>query len=421
MFRRSHGHTRTLLFVAILISLAVEIEAFAQVPNKPRLGMAEVTANDVYVRSGPSSNHYPMLKLSAGGRVTVVGERGQWYEIVPPQGAFSFIHGDYVDTADDKHGVVNGDNVRVRAGSSLPKFDKMKYTIQTKLSKGAQVVILQREPEGFLRIAPPSGVTLWINRGFVAFVPDGLLRLEGEMKKSTATDGGESPSLQGENHHAVGSAADDSASEDPTVLGGVPLTEQRQALETLDAAVRAELEKPFLERQFAELVEPYRAIAAQDEDEFAQRYARGRIEQITNMATLIDTVRKMRDLGSEADAGRRQFLEGRAKIGASLPPIPTGIEVQGELRVSAVYPPGSTVQRYRLVRSTGTDERTIGYVEIPPDADIDVDVFLGRYVGVRASGKRLQIGGVDPIPVYIAKELILLQPTPAAGESAPGD
>ena len=138
-----------------------------------RLG--EVTGNDVYVRSGPSLNHYPVCKLDAGGRVTIVGEQGDWYEIEPPSDTFSYISSDFVDTPDDRTGVVNGNNVRVRAGSSLVKH---KYTVQTKLSKGTEVSILGRNPDGFLQIVPPEGVTLWISKEFVAEVPQGRRQVD---------------------------------------------------------------------------------------------------------------------------------------------------------------------------------------------------------------------------------------------------
>ena len=60
---------------------------------------------------------------------------------------------------------------------------------------------------------------------------------------------------------------------------------------------------------------------------------------------------------------------------------------------------------------------TIGYVEIPQGSTIDVAGFLGRYVGVVASAKRLQTGGVDPVPVYVARDLILLQPAATTDSS----
>ncbi|MFQ5495759.1 MAG: SH3 domain-containing protein, partial [Phycisphaerae bacterium] len=63
----------------------------AQVPAKTVIGRAEVTAADVYVRSGPSANHYPVDKVKAGARVTVVGQMGDWLEILPIDTAYSFI------------------------------------------------------------------------------------------------------------------------------------------------------------------------------------------------------------------------------------------------------------------------------------------------------------------------------------------
>ena len=69
-------------------------------PGRPVIGQGEVTTNDLYVRSGPSLNHYTIAKLNAGDRVNIVGESGDWVEILPPPGTFSLISADYVDSAD---------------------------------------------------------------------------------------------------------------------------------------------------------------------------------------------------------------------------------------------------------------------------------------------------------------------------------
>jgi hypothetical protein len=95
-------------------------------------------------------------------------------------------------------------------------------------------------------------------------------------------------------------------------------------------------------------------------------------------------------------------------------PTPSGLDAQGELRVSALYPPGSIPRRYRLVDASGPTDRTIAYIEFPDVADVDPDQYIGRHVGVRAAEKRWQRGGVDPIPVYVVKELVAL-----ADEAAP--
>ncbi len=153
-----------------------EVPGTASVPAR----IAEVTGQNVYVRSGDSTNHYPVGKLNAGDRVTIVGESGEWFEILPPEGSFSLISGQYVDSMDNKKGIVNGDNVRVRAGSSVAEFAKLKYVVQLKLSKGAEVIIIEENPDGFLKIKPPAGVTLWTNSRFVHAVPSELLRIEHE-------------------------------------------------------------------------------------------------------------------------------------------------------------------------------------------------------------------------------------------------
>ena len=125
--------------MAVVVVAMIASASFAQYKTETTPRPAEVTGADVYVRSGPSSNHYPVVKLNAGDRLTVVGENREWYEILPPEGTFSFISGDYVDTGDNKTGVVSGNGVRVRAGSVLPEFAKNKYVVQTKLSRGAEI------------------------------------------------------------------------------------------------------------------------------------------------------------------------------------------------------------------------------------------------------------------------------------------
>lgn len=403
--------------------------AAGQVTQKPVLGYAEVTGDDVYVRSGPSLNHYPVVKLHAGDRVTIVREMGEWYEIHPPEGVFSFISGDYVDTADDKSGVVNGNNVRVRAGSALPEFSKLKYVVQTKLPKGAEVTILRREPDGFLRIKPPAGTSVWINRTYVEFIPGA----SGRARHKTADTPSAGSDVPGTDivFGAVESGTDQpgaraaqsvdgkvDAVEDPnrSTFASLPRSELRRELEEVDDAARAELTKPIAERRFQPLIARYQAVADRGGDGLDRQYALARVAQLSQMKALIDTVRRMRKLDEQAESQRREFLDGRAKIREAMPPIPKELDAQGELRVSALYPPGSVPRRYRLVDPAGVGQRTIGYVEIPQDSSITVEDFLGRYVGVRAAAKRLQTGGVNPVPIYVAGELILLQPTTTTEE-----
>lgn len=371
----------------------------------------EVTGNDVYVRSGPSLNHYTVCKVNAGDRVTIVGEQGGWYEILPPPGAFSYISGDFVDTPDDKTGVVNGNDVRVRAGSSLVKH---KYTVQKKLSKGAQVSILGRNPDGFLRIVPPDGVTLWMSTEFVAQVPEGRGPADPTAAGSKVeTEDTPKPVAEPTTEPKIVATPPKKSGASGSLLGALPPTYERRQLNLIDADVEKELAVPVLERQYQPLIDRYAEIAGQEEDEFARRYAQARIDQLKNMAEAAETIRKVRSLSVQTDAQRRKYMEARAALPEVQVPVPSGLDAQGELRVSALYPPSSDPRRYRLVDPSEPPGRTIGYVDVPADSNLNVDQFIGRYVGVRAAQKRLQAGGVNPVPIYLAREIILLQPTRA--------
>jgi len=367
--------------------------------TRPVMGEGEIIANDVYVRSGDSLNHYTISKLKAGDRVFVVSERGEWYEILPPEGTYSLISGDFIDMTDNQNGVVNGDNVRVRAGSLL---NENKYTVQTLLAKGTPVSILGRNPDGFVRIKPPTGATLWVNRSYV------------QLRTG--------PGAPGSQADAVGTviSAAESAKKLAAPMTGPASTTWRRQLEEIDVAARAELAKPVSDRRFDPFVARYQPIADQTEDDFAHQYALARIEQVKSMDDLTNAVERVRKLDNEAETKRREFLAARGTIPEFVPArTPTGIEIQGELRVSALYPPGSPVRRFRLIDPTSESDRTIGYVEIPSDSELSVEGFLGRYVGVRASAQRVQTGGVNPVPIYVARELILLEAPQSTGQTEP--
>ena len=405
-------------FLLTAFALVLGGRAVGGPDDPPTRGVGEVTGNDVYVRSGGSLNHYPVCKLKAGDRVTIVSERGNWYEILPPEGVFSLISGEYVDTVDNKDGVVNGNNVRVRAGSLL---NNNKYTVQTMLSKGAEVEIVGESPDGFLRIKPPKGATLWVTCDYVELVPDELIKLERETGAPIEMKEAEP---EGPDQVADKAAQDRAMAEveatPSSPLEVVPPTPQRKELEQIDTVTRAELARPILERQLEPLAQRYRAIAEQDQDGFARRYARKRLEQISNMLALTNTIRRMRTLDERAESLRREHRSARAEMYEVMPPAPVGLDARGELRVSAAYPGGSTPRLYRLVDPGTPNGRTVGYVEVPSGSTLKVEDFLGRYVGVRASKKRLLTGGVDPVPIYVVSEIVPLA-SPAAKSETPLD
>lgn len=384
----------------------------------------EVTGNNVYVRSGPTTNHYPVCKLNAGDRTVMVSERGGWYEIVPPAGAFSLISGDYVDTADGKRGVVNGDNVRVRAGSSVPAFEKSRYTIQTKVSKGHELEILERLPDGFLRIVPPEGATVWIHGEFVAEVPADRIGTGpapsvagmGDApagrpipSNSTTPDGTSGVAQRGEGPPSSDGAESTGGESTTAVASSTPLGDASAELARLDKLVEAELEKPIAQRAFKPMVPQYEAVGESSADPVVQGYVARRVDQLRYLIDLTTTLQRIERINRESESRRRELLSERSALPSVRPSVPGGFAAKGELRASALYRDGAGPARYRLVDATVEPVRTIGYVELPADSRIVVEDYLGRFVGVRASSTRLQEGGVDPIPIYTAAELVELR------------
>lgn len=415
--RCKHGRAATIaITLTAFISGTLQQAVHAQVESASQsiIGEAEINANDVYVRSGDSLNHYTIIKLKAGDRVTVVGERGEWYEILPPEGSFSLVSEDYIDTADDKTGVVNGANVRVRAGSVL---NDNKYTVQALLNKGAEVTILGKNPDGFLRIKPPPGATLWINKSFA--------QLTNDTRPATASPT-EPASPLGVPDTATTDAATDSqpttlATPTPaqpsskTASSQTSLTTsqaQHTRLSELEVLVNKEFAKPVSDRVFESLLAQYRTILAEAADEFIQQYAQRRIEELQMALEASSSIEHWKKIEEIADAKRREYRSARAAIPEAVPAGPT-IEAKGELRVSALFPPGGSPERYRLVDPSTAGERTTAYVEIPAGSNLRISEYLNKFVGVRALERRVQSGGVNPIPIYIADDLVLLEPPDA--------
>lgn len=387
----------------------------AQQPAAQTIESAEdgvVTADDVYVRSGPSLNHYTICKLARGTQVSVLGENNGWIEIEPPEPAFSLVSSEFIDTVDKRTGVVNGNNVRVRAGSLL---NSNKYTVQTMVSSGFEVQIVGENPDGFLRIKPPAGATLWIHGDFIKTGAEAQAELA--VGAESATDAGQpvqadgSPDRDsivegGEESGAANAAMQDSS--DLSALASIPPTPQRTALRGLDAETERELGKPIYERSFEPILERYRKVAAQTSDAFASAYAKSRLHQIEGFVAVVAGARRMREMDDRAGRKRREFLSARSALRSIKIPTPRGIDAKGELLTSALYPPGSLPRRYRLVDPKSPETRTLGYVELPANSTIDVTPLLGKYVGVRASITRLQGDSVNPVPIFVADELILL-------------
>ncbi|NOT00729.1 MAG: hypothetical protein HOP29_08885 [Phycisphaerales bacterium] len=377
--------------------------------------VGEVTANDVYLRSGPSANYYEVAKLSAGDRVTVVGRQETWLAIVPPNGCFSLVHKNFVDLdATGLNGVVNGDAVLVRAGSSLRSE---LYAKQVKLDRGAEVTVIGPHNQDYLRIAPPPGAELFLSSDYVARAPDQTAAPNANVASLPVAAMTGQPSTDQPSNQATDAATPAVAADAGTKPSPQPSAE-RSALTQLEDAMTAEMEKPLVQRDHAELLERYRSLAGKTADAYVKAYATTRIKQLELGAEAAVEVRTINDTADRLSAARRDKIAERANIRAPIREIGGGFDAEGELRNSALFSSPVGPKWYRLV--SGIDDvtwRTLCYIEIPPDLTLDMNRYLGRKVGVRARERRLLTGEVDPVEVLVASELVILDAGVPAGEN----
>ena len=142
-----------------------------------------VTADDVYVRSGPGDNYYPTDKLKAGTEVEVYRhDPGGWFAIRPPKGSFSWVSSRHLQFDGNHLATVSGERVAARVGSRL---SDLRDVIQVRLHNGEAVEVVEprrnaqsgdETTAAWCKIAPPSGEFRWVSGRFVDpdYQPDGL-------------------------------------------------------------------------------------------------------------------------------------------------------------------------------------------------------------------------------------------------------
>ena len=140
-----------------------------QVVSYPHI--AEVTGNNIYVRSGWGKAYYFCSKLPRPARVTVVGSKYGYSEILPPGGSYSWISSNYVklDRENPMIGMVSGDAVRVYAGADHISPENS-TSQQVKLNKGDVVKIAGPAVGDYYKIKPPAGSSLWISSQYLKYI-----------------------------------------------------------------------------------------------------------------------------------------------------------------------------------------------------------------------------------------------------------
>jgi len=363
--------------------------------------VGRVTGTNVRVRSGPDGNYYPVCKLGTGDEVTVHEQQYGWLAISPPSGVYSLIDKQYVDKTADGVGVVNDDNVWVRAGSDM---DPSRYAKQVMLKKGAEVKIWGETSDGaFYKIAPPEGARLWISAQYVSR-GSGKTIAKAPAKPREGSKGDRQPTAPPANRPRPRVTVTEGPTTQPAAFG-----KYTAEITAIDAAIKLESQKPLGEQNYKPFIEQLRPIAEQTDEPVAQIYAQKRMEQLSAKTDLVSLIADVAALAGDS----KRIHDEAQKIRDSIKPPPDvvvdgRVEARGELRPSEIFDGRSKAypKRYRLVDPAG--DKTVAYVEIPPGSGIGVEPYFGKYVAVRAKERKLARGVVQPIPVLPAQEIVEL-------------
>ncbi len=124
----------------------------------------EVTATHLYVRMAPKSDPTSLIAttLHQGAKVTVVGEKEDFYQILPPSGCTAWVFAKNVKR-EGEIGVVVVNDSPVRLDSRLGA-EKL-----CALNEGQKVKILA-EHMGWFKIEAPPAVAYFVGKKFVKFV-----------------------------------------------------------------------------------------------------------------------------------------------------------------------------------------------------------------------------------------------------------
>ena len=304
--------------------------AEAETPAFPY--MAEITGDNVYVRSGPGTNFYYCGKLNKGDKVKVIGKQFSWARIVPPAGSFSWIYMQYVSIDPDNPtvGTVTGDRVRVHAGSDhlKPLYSK---TLQGKLDKGDKVKLLGEQMDNYYKIAPLSFSYLWVSINFTKPLK--------EVKEVTKTV--EPPVVE--------------PTTEPNEVVPEPVSPETslEKYRALKEQFEAERAKPIDQQNYADIKEALIKIAGNKTAGKAARYAEFVLKQIKDFELVLEVSKAVRLQNEQLQNIRERIDKARATRLAEFEDLGR-FAVVGQLQTFTTYGPG----HYRIIDKSG---KTICY------------------------------------------------------------
>jgi len=310
--------------------------------------MAEITGDNVYVRSGPGTNFYDCGKLNKGDKVKVIGKQFSWARIVPPPGSFSWISIQYVsiDQANPTVGTVTGDRVRVYAGSD--HVDPLHSTyLQGKLDRGDKVKLLGEQKDDYYKIAPLSFAYLWVSINYTKPLPNQPVETPTPTVKPSIV---KPPVVK-----PTTVTPTTEPKEVPEEVAPEPVTPETllEKFRALHKQVEAERTKPIEKQNYTEMKKALVKIAEDKTAGKAARYAQSVLKQIKDLELVLIVSKEVRLQNEQLQSIRERIDKTRATKLAEFEDLGS-FAVIGKLKTFTTYGPG----HYRIIDDSG---KTICY------------------------------------------------------------
>ncbi len=417
------------------LTLPPSSQSSTPVPSVSQPFVGTITADRVYVRSGPGSAYYELGQLSKGDLVQVISTRQGWYQILPPNGTFCMVAKDLVEIdSTSTAGTAKADYVNVRAGTALNK-NREPSAVLTVIRKGTKLNILG-STDKYYEVAPPEKAYVYIspqfvkNSGVVAEykVPD--LKLPngatGPAKNtvsapttlpSPTVEISPAPSESNPTYSAAVAPNQPAATTEPAtadsgnrkhtvVVPPQPTTsfsnDAYSRFNDLNARYQAELQKPVGHRDLDPLTKDYKALSTSPGlPPSVQQGSESRIAALEKLAA-IQRLQQENATSTDAMAARQHALQEEY---AQAQKAITDYEQTGPYLAEGRLQASTALEgKYALVNpATG---RVVAYVD--PQAEVDIGSLTGKYVGVRGISHKPE--GTDITIIQVKNATLLPEP-----------
>lgn len=157
------------LRIALFISLAcVSFSSLAGVDGS-------ITATKLNVRVRPGKKYTQIAQLKKDDKVSVLRHKDGWYEIAVPADSRVWVSSMFLENGRVKK------QVNLRAGPSVA-FSSYRFA-----EPGETLKVLDSSREGWLRVAPPLGLTAWVSAKYVYITPENAAKLAKNPTKKNVT------------------------------------------------------------------------------------------------------------------------------------------------------------------------------------------------------------------------------------------